>query len=83
MGRASWHKGKEVEFFLKAHPRWQIDYLPRYQPGLNAQERIWRQLHYEGTTNFYFESLDRLKKQIHQVTHSWSNNKIKRLCQLT
>ena len=81
--RAAWHKGKEVESFQKAHPRLQVDYLPRYQPGLNAQERIWRQLRYEGTTNLYFESLDSLKTKIHRVTQSWSNHKIKQLCQLT
>jgi len=42
--RAVWHRGKEVEAFLKTHPRLHLAHLPRYQPGLNPQERIWRRV---------------------------------------
>jgi hypothetical protein len=56
--RAGWHKGEEVERSLKAHPRLSMEYLPRYQPGLNVQERIWNRARYESTTNCWFSTLE-------------------------
>jgi hypothetical protein len=47
-----------VEGFLKTHARLRLDYMPRYQPGLNPQERIWRRVRHEATTNRWFEDLD-------------------------
>ena len=44
--------------FLAAHPDFHLDYLPPYHPGLNPQERIWRQIRYERTTNHWFHDLD-------------------------
>jgi len=79
---ASWHKGKEIKAFLKVHRRLKLEYLPPYQPGLNAQERIWRQVRYETTTNQWFETLDGIWDGIQQTTHSWSPTKIKRICQI-
>ena len=55
---ARWHKGEPVEKFLSKHPRLHLAYLPPYQPGLNMQERIWRQIRYQATTNRWFEELD-------------------------
>jgi transposase len=81
--RASWHRGQEVELFLKTHPRLRLDYLPRYQPGLNPQERIWRRVRYEATTNRWFEDLNAIGATIRKTTHSWSPQKIRRLCHIT
>lgn len=80
--RASWHRGAEVERFLKTHGRLRVDYLPRYQPALNPQERIWRRVRYEATTTRWFEDLDAIWETIRKTTHSWSPHKIKRLCHI-
>lgn len=80
--RAGWHRGEPVEEFLKAHPRLHLDYLPAYQPGLNAQEHIWRQVRYEATTNRWFESLDEIRSTVHKTIHSWSRLKFRRLCNI-
>lgn len=42
--RAPWHKGEPVDEYVSTHKRLQLDYLPPYQPGLNPQERIWKQI---------------------------------------
>ena len=81
--RAVWHRGKEVEAFLKTHPRLHLAHLPRYQPGLNPQERIWRRVRYEATTNRWFEDLDAIWETVRKTTHSWSPQKIRRLCHIT
>jgi transposase len=80
---ARWHKGEPVEQFLKKHPRLRLNYLPRYQPGLNMQERIWRQVRYEATTNRWFAELDTIWSTVQKTTHSWSREKIRRLCNTT
>jgi transposase len=80
---AKWHKGEEVEAFFENHRSIHLEYLPSYQPALNAQERIWRQVRYETTTNRWFVSLDETWTVILKTTRSWSPTKIKRLCQLT
>ncbi len=80
--RAVWHRGEEVEVFLNTHPRLRVDYLPRYQPGLNPQERIWRRIRYEATTNRWFNDLDATWDTVRKTTHSWSPQKIRRLCHI-
>lgn len=79
---ARWHKGMEVEAFLSTHTQLHLRYLPRYQPGLNMQERIWRQVRYEATTNRWFETLEATWDAVVKTTHSWSSKKVKRLCQI-
>lgn len=80
---AVWHRGDEVTRFLQTHPRLRLDYLPPYQPGLNPQERIWRRVRYEATTNRWFETLDAVWDTVRRTTHSWSPQKVKRLCHIT
>lgn len=80
---ARWHKGDPVETFLKKHPRLHLEYLPPYQPGLNVQERIWRRLRYEATTNRWFDGLCVIWTTVQKTTRSWSVQKIRRLCSLT
>jgi len=79
---ATWHKGEEVRKFLNTHTRIRLVYLPPYQPGLNAQERMWRQVRYEATTSRWFESLDMIWETVQVTTHSWSKVKLKRLCKI-
>jgi len=79
---ARWHKGEEIELFLQTHTRLRLTYLPRYQPGLNPQERIWRRVRYEATTNRWFENIEDIWRTVQNTTHSWTPRKIKQLCQL-
>lgn len=80
---ASWHKGDEIRRFLHTHRRLHLEYLPAYQPALNPQERVWRRIRYEATTNRWFENLDAIWDTIHHTTHSWSPKKMERLCHIT
>ena len=83
--RARWHKGEEVgHLFVRTHRRLRLRFLPPYQPQLNPQERIWRQVRYEATTNCWFESLDHVWDTVQRTTRcwSWSPHKIRRLCQI-
>lgn len=80
--RAQWHRGDEVEHFVQTHTRLRLDYLPPYQPGLNPQERIWRQVRYEATTNRWFENLELIWDTVQNTTRAWSPTKIKRLCKI-
>ena len=80
--RARWHKGEQVAEFLKQHRRLHLQYLPPYQPGLNPQERIWRRVRYEGTTNRWFENLDEVWTSVDRIMRSWTPEKIRRLCNI-
>jgi len=81
--RAGWHKGPPVEKFLRTHRRLHLHYLPPYQPGLNPQERIWRRIRFEATTNRWFETLEQVWTTVQRTTQSWSQHKIRRLCNIT
>jgi transposase len=81
--RARWHKGDPIRDFLKTHKRLRLEYLPPYQPALNMQERIWRQIRYESTTNRWFDNLDAVWATVQRTLDSWSKRKIKRLCNMT
>ena len=77
---ARWHKGELIDQFIQKHPRLHVEYLPPYQPGLNRQERIWRRVRYEATTNYWFNDLDDIWFSVQRTTRSWSGQKISRLC---
>ena len=79
---ARWHRGAEIDTFLRRYPQVRLDYLPPYQPALNPQERIWRRLRYEGTTNRWFNNLAEVWMAIRRTTHAWSPQKIRRLCRI-
>ena len=80
---ASWHRGDVIRQFLDTHRRLHLEYLPPYQPALNPQERIWRRVRYEATTNRWFEHLEATWDTIQQTTQAWSPHKIRRLCHIT
>ena len=80
--RARWHKGAVIEQFLGTHQRLHLEYLPPYQPGLNMQERIWRQVRYEATTNQWFADVDLIFLTVQKTIRSWSSAKIRRLCNI-
>ena len=78
--RAGWHKGDPVREFLRTHPRLHLRYLPPYQPALNMQERLWRRIRYEATTNRWFETLDDIWDTVQRTTGAWTPQKLQRLC---
>ena len=71
-----------VPHYLRTHPRLRLDYLPRYQPGLNPQEQVWRRIRYEATTNRWFVDLDAIWTTVQRTRRSWSPQKLKRLCHI-
>lgn len=79
---ASWHKGPHVKQFLKEHANLILEYLPPYHPELNPQERIWRMIRYEVTTNRYYVSVDAIQQSIRQQQRRWKPNKIRSLCRV-
>jgi hypothetical protein len=79
---ARWHRGDAVDHFLRTHRRLRLTYLPRHQPGLNPQERIWRRMRYEATTNRWFPDLDVIWETVQRTQHAWSPQKLKRLCHI-
>lgn len=80
---ARWHRGEEIDRFLHRHPQVRLDFLPPYQPALNPQERIWRRIRYESTTNRWFNDLEEIWTAIRRTTHGWSPPKLKQLCRIT
>jgi transposase len=80
---AGWHKGAPVQQFLRTHPRLRLHYLPPYQPALNLQERVWRRIRYEATTNRWFETLDHIWDTVQRTTRAWTPQKLHRLCNVT
>src|SRR5208337_260808 len=73
---ARWHKGRRVADFLVEHSCCRIHYLPPYHPELNYQERLWRTMRYEETTNAYFETITALDKAVFKRSQRWKPKKI-------
>lgn len=81
--RARWHKGAPVDTFLTAQQDLHLEYLPAYQPGLNVEERIWRQVRYDATSNQYFDTLDDMWTTLRTCTRRWSPVMVRRLCHIS
>jgi transposase len=82
--RAPWYKGEEVKKYIRDHRKLRLRYLPSYQPGLNLQERVWRQMRYdyEVTTNCWYEDLETIWESVQINFRRWSPKKIKQLCNI-
>lgn len=72
--------GEEVELFTRTHVELRLRFLPSYQPGLNMEERLWRRVRYEATTNVWFDSLENTWEAVRKTFRSWSPKRIKQLC---
>jgi len=79
---ARWHKGESIEMFCRKY-RFHCEYLPPYQPSCNPQERIWKRIRYEATTNRWIGTIDETWIAVYKTFHSWSPDKLKRLCHIT
>ena len=78
-----WHKGERVREVLKRYPHIHLEHLPAYHPELNPQERIWKLLRYEVTTNHYFPDLEAIRIAIRKKQRRIKPAKIQRLCKVT
>lgn len=77
---ARWHKGTAISIFCSQHKRLTIKYLPKYHPELNYQERLWKTMRYEETTNNYYESFETLVSSVFLRSQRWKPKKIQSLC---
>ncbi len=82
MGRAWGKRGQRLRIPTTSQHRTRLGYLPRYQPALNPQERVWRRIRYEATTNRWFADLDAIWDTVQRTRRSWSPQKLKRLCHI-
>jgi len=80
--QAKWHKGDRVVQFLSQYHRLTLHYIPKYHPELNPQERVWRIMRYEETTNTYYESFEDLVTSVFKRSQGWKPKKMFSLCQL-
>lgn len=71
-----------MDLFIHTRVRLRLKFLPGYQPSLNIEERLWRQVRYDLIPNHWFESLDAIRETVDKIVHSWSPKKIKQLCKL-
>jgi len=55
---AGWHKGSEVQKFLKQDKHIQIIHFPRYAPEENPQEHVWKKGRSQCTHNRFIEDID-------------------------
>lgn len=78
--QARWHKGDRVLDFVTQSRRLRISYIPKYHPELNPQERLWRTMRYEETTNTYYETEDEMRSCIFKRSQGWKPTKILSLC---
>jgi len=62
-----------------------LSYLPPYSPELNPIERVWKLLRRLRVHNQYFETLDRLLKEVTEQLTEWArpNDVLRRLCCIT
>lgn len=62
-----------------------LDFLPPYSPELNPIERVWKLLRRLRIHNQYFETLNRLLKEVSEQLSAWArpNDVLRRLCCIT
>lgn len=58
---ARYYYSKQVQNYLKYHPRLIPKFLPPYSPNLNLIERLWRLFHQKVTYNQYYETFPSFK----------------------
>jgi transposase len=68
--RAPWHRGKEIDAVLKAHPQLKILYLPTAAPDLNPQEQVWKSARGAVSHNHSQRKLDDLADEFEDFLNS-------------
>lgn len=59
---ARYYYSKQVQRYLRGHPRLMPKFLPPYSPNLNLIERLWRLFHQKVTYNQYYETFPKFKE---------------------
>lgn len=59
---ARYYYSRQVQNYLKYHPRLIPKFLPPYSPNLNLIERLWRLFHQKVTYNQYYETFPKFKQ---------------------
>ncbi len=58
---ARYYYSRQVQHYLRGHPRLIPRFLPPYSPNLNLIERLWRLFHQKVTYNQYYETFPSFK----------------------
>lgn len=61
---ARYYYCKDVQTYLKHHPRLIPKFLPSYSPNLNLIERLWRLFHQKILYNHYYETFSEFKQAV-------------------
>lgn len=61
---ARYYYCKDVQTYLKHHPRLIPKFLPSYSPNLNLIERLWRLFHQKTLYNHYYETFPDFKQAV-------------------
>jgi len=59
---ARYYYSRQVQHYLRGHPRLIPKFLPPYSPNLNLIERLWRLFHQKVTYNQYYETFPKFKE---------------------
>lgn len=59
---ARYYYSRQVQHYLRGHPRLIPKFLPPYSPNLNLIERLWRLFHQKVTYNQYYETFPSFKE---------------------
>ena len=68
------HRGRQVQTFVKTHPRLHLEYFPGYAPELNAIEYLWGWLKRNPLANHCPDTLDTLVDDVFHATEPLYTN---------
>lgn len=61
---ARYYYSREVQHYLRGHPRLIPKFLPPYSPNLNLIERLWRLFHQKTLYNHYYSTFPEFKQSV-------------------
>lgn len=61
---ARYYYSREVQHYLRRHPRLIPKFLPPYSPNLNLIERLWRLFHQKTLYNHYYQTFPEFKQSV-------------------
>jgi len=56
---AGWHRGSEVQKFIRQDQNIETLYFPRYSPEENPQEHVWKSGRSQVTNNYFIKDIDK------------------------
>jgi transposase len=73
------HKSKVTAEFLEKDDKIRLFFLPKYSPGLNGMECIWRYMRHRVTYNYFFGTINRLIEAVDNFFNYLSSGQSLRL----